>query len=89
MTPGRKKLLIKSLDLLAVCGLGVSLVLIVNGLQTIIFVTSHHWSDWAMHLLEFDGGLLHVGLPFLFGLACLIAREVVARTGPPHDDDLA
>lgn len=89
MTPGRKKLLIKTLDLLAVCGLGVSLVLIVNGLQTLIFVTSSHWSDWATHVLDFDGGLLHVFLPFFFGLACLIAREVVARIGPPHDDDLA
>lgn len=89
MTPGRKKLLIKTLDLLAVCGLGFSLFLIVSGLQTIIFVTSHHWSDWTQHLLDFEGSLPHLFVPFFFGLACLIAREVLTRIGPPHDDDLA
>jgi len=89
MTPSHKKLLVKALDLLAVCGLAFSLILIVLGMRSIIFVTAHHWRDWPEQLMEFDGGLGHVLLAFLFGLLCLAIREVVARLGPPHDDEMS
>jgi hypothetical protein len=89
MTSGRKKLLVKALDLLAVCGLAFSLVLIVLGMRSIIFVTAHHWRDWPEQLMDFDGGLGQVLLAFLFGLVCLVIREVVTRIGPPHDDEMS
>lgn len=86
MTPSRKKLLVRILDLMALGGLAFSLVLVVIGMRTLILVTDHDWFEWPRLLTEFDGGLLQVVMAFTFGLACLIAREVVTHSGPPHDD---